>query len=627
MPPELLRQSVELDEASAPAVAAALVHAPSGIAITSLAGSLLYANGAFLNCFELGKLDGVRLRDITRLTRGALSEAFLRDAARADRKREMRIVWPGSAGPRELVCAAMRVAHQSIPAYIALSIQDVSELVADHRRQLRTARELLDAQQLIGAASWVMTVHPSELRASSITWTEGAPALFCDGCPPATLGAFIECVEPVYRERMLEAIEHAVARQGEYVVEYAFLPERGISSPMRSAGRVAADSVAPLSRLCAIEIDLSFRSRDDATLPLCAALLEHLDVPIVWLDRRSRYRYFNRAFATLFSASKTPVPRLGEPILQSIDDPQRRRLVAEMFARVMKGETPVYEREFVDDTGQVAQCIDFHYTPLRLASGAIDGALVVGRDVTALNRANLRHRHLNDELARLLERRGAKIGAVVHDLANRIATTCGDVKDELQQLRAELCKEGALPDAASGAMLERIARIDARLERLAQLASVNAARKESRSIDMNRLVRQVRNELTATLTGPAIEFDIDRLPHASGDVGLIRQIFVNLLANAIRATRDVPVPRVRVWAAERNDRLVWSVADNGIGFDMKDADAMFSSFAGRGTRAPGIGLGIVWHAVQQLGGRIWCESQPGQGGTFHFTLERRDGSP
>lgn len=627
MPYELLRQSNDYDEGQAEEMAAVLVDAPAGIAVTSLAGSLLYANKAFLSCFELPDLESSRLNHISQLTRGVLTETFLLQTVRSSAHRHARLTWPGREGTRELVCAAVRLVRLAVPAYIAFVVQDITLLVADHRKQLRSALDLLGAQRLAGACIWIMAVDAGNLAASSITWAPGADVVFAPSAAPSTFGAFLEHIEPLHRECLHASIKTAIAQTadeatGEYSIDYTLMANGDAPRRMRSAGRVVKDPVDGQLRLHAIELDLSMHRHEGASLARSAPLIDRLDVPVAWIDRRFRYQYFNRAFVAFLNANKSRPPQVGDLVLSSIDDPQRRRLVVDTFARVMRGEELVYEREIVDEQGRVTQWIDFHYMPVRLASGAVDGAIVVGRDVTPLKRANLRYEHLNEELTRSVDRRTAKIRAVKRDLASRVATTCLDASEELRALRASLYEllVGAGDANASSAVMAYIERIESKLDKLTQLTNTSVRKPEQRNIDMNRLVQQVCHELTAALYGRAIAFDNDRLPMVVSDSVLVRQILVNLLANAIEATRDTPTARIRVWAVEDGGCVVWSIADNGIGFEMKDADGMFSSFACRGARAPGMGLGIAWHAVQQLGGRIWCEGQPGKGAVFHFTL-------
>jgi signal transduction histidine kinase len=119
----------------------------------------------------------------------------------------------------------------------------------------------------------------------------------------------------------------------------------------------------------------------------------------------------------------------------------------------------------------------------------------------------------------------------------------------------------------------------------------------------------------AIATGP--------LPTARVDAGLLRQVFVNLLGNALKFTRDTVAPQVSV-AAERSD-AEWTirVLDNGPGFDNRQAERLFTPFGqlhGPQYQGSGIGLTIVRRIVERHGGRVWAENRPGGGAAFCFTL-------
>jgi len=101
------------------------------------------------------------------------------------------------------------------------------------------------------------------------------------------------------------------------------------------------------------------------------------------------------------------------------------------------------------------------------------------------------------------------------------------------------------------------------------------------------------------------------------------QVFQNLITNALKFRREEP-PRVQISVQERNDEWILSVSDNGIGLDREFRDRVFVMFQrlhGRG-KYPGTGIGraICKKIVERHGGRIWVESEPGCGSTFHFTL-------
>jgi light-regulated signal transduction histidine kinase (bacteriophytochrome) len=116
------------------------------------------------------------------------------------------------------------------------------------------------------------------------------------------------------------------------------------------------------------------------------------------------------------------------------------------------------------------------------------------------------------------------------------------------------------------------------------------------------------------------------LPRIMGDGIQLVQLFQNLIANAIKFCREGEVPRVEVgaeWREEEGEWLFW-VADNGIGMDARYAERIFRIFQrlhGKGEYSgTGIGLAVCKKIVERHGGRIWAESEEGEGSTFYFTL-------
>jgi len=143
-------------------------------------------------------------------------------------------------------------------------------------------------------------------------------------------------------------------------------------------------------------------------------------------------------------------------------------------------------------------------------------------------------------------------------------------------------------------------------------------------IDMTALATSVVNELAGDEGTRRAAVAIAPLPRAVGDEAMLRQVWANLVANALKFSAPRAAPRIDISGAATDSEVIYDVRDNGVGFDMAQADKLFSPFA-RLHQAPqfeghGIGLATVKRIVERHGGDIGADSHPGEGATFFFTL-------
>jgi light-regulated signal transduction histidine kinase (bacteriophytochrome) len=124
--------------------------------------------------------------------------------------------------------------------------------------------------------------------------------------------------------------------------------------------------------------------------------------------------------------------------------------------------------------------------------------------------------------------------------------------------------------------------------------------------------------------GHRVEITVDRLPPADADPTLLRQVYANLLSNALKYSASVDPAKIELGSYEDGGRTVYFVRDNGVGFDMRYSDKLFEVFQrlhSDGYEGTGLGLALTARIVGRHGGAIWAESTPGAGATFYFTLD------
>jgi light-regulated signal transduction histidine kinase (bacteriophytochrome) len=124
----------------------------------------------------------------------------------------------------------------------------------------------------------------------------------------------------------------------------------------------------------------------------------------------------------------------------------------------------------------------------------------------------------------------------------------------------------------------------------------------------------------------SLEFHVGKLPNATADRSLLEQVWSNLLSNAIKFSAQKDHPVVEVGAIVAEDENIYFVRDNGAGFDPRYRDKLFGVFQRLHDESEfpgtGVGLALVHRIITRHGGRIWADSQPGDGATFHFSLPR-----
>jgi light-regulated signal transduction histidine kinase (bacteriophytochrome) len=149
---------------------------------------------------------------------------------------------------------------------------------------------------------------------------------------------------------------------------------------------------------------------------------------------------------------------------------------------------------------------------------------------------------------------------------------------------------------------------------------------EPTELDMQELARTAFERLGQAGQGKGVDFRLGSLPRAKGDRSLFEQIWVNLIANAVKFSSKKESPVVEIGGITAEHEHVYFVRDNGAGFDAAYRERLFGVFQRLHHEhefpGTGVGLALVHRIVARHGGRVWAEGELGRGATFHFTVPK-----
>ncbi|MGE5469034.1 MAG: ATP-binding protein [Ignavibacteria bacterium] len=267
---------------------------------------------------------------------------------------------------------------------------------------------------------------------------------------------------------------------------------------------------------------------------------------------------------------------------------------------------------------------------LRDAQGQIRRFVCIFSDITErksqeqqlrdLN-ANLEHhvRERTEELARANKELEAFSYSISHDLRAPLRALDGFARILVEEEGDRLSPEGSR-------LLERIwanaGKMGNLIDDVLNFSRVGRAEMNWQEIDMTALARGVAEEMRGDY--PATQIRIAELPTVMGDKPMVRQVWSNLIGNALKFSSKRERPAIEIDAETLDGEVVFCVRDNGAGFDMTYADRLFGVFQRLHTEADfpgtGAGLSIVKRVVERHGGRVWAEGEVGKGARFRFSL-------
>jgi PAS domain S-box-containing protein len=380
------------------------------------------------------------------------------------------------------------------------------------------------------------------------------------------------------------------------------------------------------------ELELKVQERTAALSEanaLLQALMDNMPDHIYFKNLQSRFIRTSRSQANMLGLSN-PAEVIGKSDFDFF--PHAARSYGEEQEVMSSGKPLIDLEEWVVWPDGRETWVSTTKMPLRNAEGQTIGIFGISHDVTERKRTEQEIKQLNADLEKQAEKLQAANKeleafsySVSHDLRAPLRAIDGYTRILVEDYESSLDAEGKRVCAIISREARRMGQLIDDL-----LAFSRLGRKEmyASKIDMRGMAVSVLNELLKEDERARLDFQIGKLPTARGDSSLIRQVWFNLLANAIKFTSRKERALIEIGSKTNKNELIYYVRDTGAGFDMEYANKLFGVFQRLHSESEfdgtGVGLAIIQRIIHRHEGRVWAEGEVGKGAAFYFALPRKE---
>jgi len=342
----------------------------------------------------------------------------------------------------------------------------------------------------------------------------------------------------------------------------------------------------------------------------------------IYIIQNGRFRLVSKQFAKIAGYNEDEL--MGAPFLNIVLT-EDRKAVRENAVKMLKGEhSSAYEFRIVTKKAEVKWVMETIAPIFYQRRRATLGNLI---DISERKQTEERLKQITAEMQRSNTELEQLAYVISHDLQEplRMVSSYTQLLAKRYQSKLDADADEFIAYAVDGAK-----RMQTLLHDLLEYSRVGTRGKPFCLVNCEDIVKQAMDNLKVAIEESGALVSHDTLPTIKADEGQLIRLFQNLIGNAIKFHRQEP-PRVHISAKRRCNVIIFSVKDNGIGIDPQHTQSIFEIFRRLHTKEeyPGTGMGLAFckKIVERHGGRIWVQSQPGEGSTFCFTIQVTGGEP
>jgi len=361
-------------------------------------------------------------------------------------------------------------------------------------------------------------------------------------------------------------------------------------------------------------------------------LINHANAPIVVWNQEFIVTRFNHAFAHLTDYKADEV--IGKKLSIFFPQTSRENSMNEIRQISNCGYWDSVEISIRRKNGDI-RIVLWNSANIHAEDGTtIIATIAQGQDITNKKKAEEELKKHRDHLEELVQERTSQLEeankeldsfshSVSHDLRAPLRAIDGYTRILIEDNASKLDKEGKRLGSVIQSNTKKMNKL---IDDLLDFSRLGRASMSFSNIDMKNMVNSMYHEVTDSEQRKRIKLTIGDLPNVAGDTNMMRQVWINLISNAIKFSSKRKQSIIAVSYNEDKDELVYCIKDNGAGFDMKYVDKLFGVFqrlhSEKDFEGTGVGLSLVKRVIHRHNGTIWAESKVDKGATFYFSLPK-----